>query len=70
MTHDRMKYDSKRHLYLDFGRQSHNFILIDLKFGMSDYVREVTSPAKFGSDPMSGRDATWAQHIRVLGLSF
>jgi len=27
--------------------------------GVGDYVREVTSPAKFGSDPMSGRDATW-----------
>jgi len=40
-------------------RQSHNFISINLKFGVGDYVREVTSPAKFGSDPMSGRDATW-----------
>jgi len=49
-------------------RQSHNFIFIsiDLKFGMGDYVREVTSPAKFGSDPMSGRAARWGQHIRVL----
>jgi len=47
-------------------RQSHNFISIDLKFDVSDYVREVTSPAKFGSDPISGRDATWGQHIRVL----
>jgi len=38
--------------------QSDNFISIDLTFGVGDYVREVTSPAKFGSDPMSGRDAT------------
>jgi len=47
-------------------RQSHYFISIDLKLGVSDFVREVTSPAKFGSDPISGRDATWGQHIRVL----
>jgi len=40
-------------------RQSHNFISIDFKFGLGDNVREVTSPAKFGSNPMSGRDATW-----------
>jgi len=40
-------------------RQSHNFISIDFKFGVGYYVREVTSPAKFGLDPMSGRDATW-----------
>jgi len=26
--------------------QSHNFISIDFKFGVGDYVREVTSPAK------------------------
>jgi len=38
--------------------QSHNFISIDFKFGVSDNVREVTSPAKFGSDPMSDQDAT------------
>jgi len=43
--------------------QSHNFISIDLKFGVVGYVREVTSPAKFDLDPMSGRDATWEQHI-------
>jgi len=47
-------------------RQRHNFISIDLTFGVSDYVREVTNPAKLGSDPMSGRDATWGQHMRVL----
>jgi len=47
-------------------RQSNNFISINLTFGAGDYVRDVTSPAKFGSDPMSGRDATWGQHIRVL----
>jgi len=40
-------------------RWSHNFISIELKFGVSDHVREVTSPATFGSDPISGRDATW-----------
>jgi len=27
---------------------------IDMKFGVGDYVREFTSPAKFGLDPMSG----------------
>jgi len=47
-------------------RQSHNFISIDLTFGVGDNVREVTSHAKFGLDPKSGRDATWGQHIRVL----
>jgi len=40
-------------------RQSHNFIQIHFKFGVSDYVREVTSPAKVGLGPISGRDATW-----------
>jgi len=35
-----------------------------------DNVKEVTSPAKFGSSPMSDRDATWGQHIRVLCLIF
>jgi len=40
-------------------RQSHNFISIDLRFGVSDNVREVTSPDKYASDPMSGGDATW-----------
>jgi len=44
-------------------RKSHNCISIYLKFSVGDYVREVTSPVKFGSDPMSGRDATWGQHI-------
>jgi len=34
-------------------RQRHNFISIDLTFGVSDYVREVTSPDKVGSGPMS-----------------
>jgi len=29
-------------------RQRHNFIPIDLKFGMGDYVREVTNPHKVG----------------------
>jgi len=47
-------------------RQRPDFISIDLKFGLSDYVREVTSPAKFGSGPMSGRDATCGQYIQVL----
>jgi len=40
-------------------RQSHNFISIVLTIGVVDYVTEVTSPLKFGSGPMSGRDATW-----------
>jgi len=48
----------------------HNFISIDLTFGVSDYVREATSPDKVGSGPMSGRDATWGQHIRVLTFFF
>jgi len=39
-------------------RQRHNFISIDLTFGVSDYVKEVTSPAKFGLGLMSGQDAT------------
>jgi len=47
-------------------RQRHKFISIDLTFGVSDNVREVTSPDKVGSGPMSGRDASWGQHIRVL----
>jgi len=46
-------------------RQSHNLISIDLKFGVGDNVKEVTSPAKFGSDPVSGRYVTWGQHILV-----
>jgi len=32
---------------------------INFKFGVGDYVREVASPAKFVSDPMSGRDVPW-----------
>jgi len=47
-------------------RQRHNFISIDLTSGVSDNVREVTSPDKVGSFPMSGRDATWEQQIWVL----
>jgi len=39
-------------------RQMHNFISIDFKFAVGDYVREVTNPEKVGSGPMSGRDAT------------
>jgi len=50
--------------------QRHNFISIYFKFGVGDYVREVTGPAKFGSDPMSSHDATSGQHIRVLRLFF
>jgi len=37
-------------------RQIYNFTSINLTFGVGDNVREVT---KVGSDPMSGRDATW-----------
>jgi len=47
-------------------RQRHSFLSIDLTFGVSDYVREVTSTDKVGSGPISGRDATWGQYIRVL----
>jgi len=43
-------------------RQRHIFISIDFKFGVGDYVREVTNLDKVGS----GRDATWGQHIRIL----
>jgi len=46
--------------------QRHNFISIDFKIGVGDYVREVTNPDKIGSGPMSGQDATKGQHIRVL----
>jgi len=51
-------------------RQRHNLLSIidnkfDFKFGVGDYVREVTSHVKFGSDLMSGRDATRGKHIRV-----
>jgi len=35
--------------------QSHNFISINSKFGVGDYVREVTIPAKCGSDERSRR---------------
>jgi len=35
-------------------------------FGVGDYGREVTNPDKVGSGPMSGRNAAWGQHIRVL----
>jgi len=47
-------------------RQRNNFISIDFKFGVGDNVREVTNPDKVGLGPMSGRNATWGQHIRVL----
>jgi len=47
-------------------RQRHNFISIDFKLGVGDYVKEVTNPDKVGSGLISGRDATWGQHIRVL----
>jgi len=45
-------------------RQSHSFISNDLTFGVGDY--EFTSHAKLGSDPISGRDDTRGQHMRVL----
>jgi len=51
-------------------RQRHNFISTDFKFGVGDYIKEVTNPDKVGSGPMSGRDATWGQHTRVLWLLF
>jgi len=43
-------------------RQSHNFIPMNSTFDVGDKIREVTSPATFGSNPMDGRDATWGQH--------
>jgi len=49
-------------------RRRHNFISISFKFSVGDNVREVTSCTEFGSDPMSVRDATWGQHIRVQFL--
>jgi len=39
-------------------RQSHNFISIDLTFGVRDYDQ----PCQIWFD----RDATWGQHIRVM----
>jgi len=45
--------------------QISNFISINLKLGVGNYVREVTSSAKVGLGPMSGRDATRGQRIRV-----
>jgi len=48
----------------------YNFISIDFKFDVGDNVKEVTRLAKFGLDPMSGQDATWGQHIRVLWVFF
>jgi len=42
-----------------FAKDTILFQLIDFKFHVGDYVREVTSPVKVGSDPMSDRDATW-----------
>jgi len=42
---------------------STNFTSIDLTFGVRNNVREVISPDKVGSGPMSGPDATWGQHI-------
>jgi len=40
-------------------RWSHNFTPINLKFGLGDKVRQVTSSAKSSSDPISSQDATW-----------
>jgi len=51
-------------------RQSHNVISIDLTLDVGDNVREVTSPAKFSSVPMSGRDATWGQHMGTVTLFY
>jgi len=36
-------------------RQRHNFISIDLKFGVGDNVRKITNSDKVCSGPMSGR---------------
>jgi len=49
--------------------QSYNCISIDFKFGVGNYVREITSTVKFSSDPMATpTDSRWRQHIRVLWL--
>jgi len=48
-------------------RQRHNFISIDLEFGVSDKIREVTSPAKFGSGPMSGQDGQTPRVVNIYG---
>jgi len=50
-------------------RQSHNFISLDFKLGVGDYVREITSPDKVGSGPMSGRDATSATYTGPVTYS-
>jgi len=46
-------------------RQSHNFASIDFTFGVGDYVREVTSPAKVGSDERSRRNVGATYTVRV-----
>jgi len=48
-------------------RQNHNFISINFKFSVGDHVREVTSPAKVGSGPMSGRDAKYSETATYTG---
>jgi len=54
-----------------FAKSTISYQLSSNKFGVDDYVREeVTSRVKVGSSLMSGRDATWGQHIRVLWLVF
>jgi len=58
-----------KHEIPTFG-QSHNFISIYLIFDVGDYVREVTSPAKFGSDPMSGPDDTYMGPVTNLVFVF
>jgi len=56
-------------------RQRHNCISIDLKFGVGYYVRDVTSPVKFGSDTIGGRDrchvgVTYAGPVTFVFLFF
>jgi len=36
---------------------------------VGDYVSEVTSPAKYSSVPMSGRDTTWGQRNHAVPVT-
>jgi len=49
--------------------QRHTFISINLTFGASNNVREVTSPDKVGSGPMSGTDTMERCQEVIVALS-
>jgi len=40
-------------------RQSLQFYIIDLKFGVGDYITRFSNPAKFGEVRISGGAPTW-----------